>query len=168
MVSLKLRNALLLTLSRRNFLSKLGFLAAALSGFVSPVLAGDSLYGKIVEVKSADVVVLDYGAGQYTVRIVGIDAPKQRALADQAKKFVSDLILGKNVRLRLERRAENGELIAKLSTDDPVIGIKDVGIELLTAGLAQRQPNFDYKYNELSVAENDAKKVKRGLWALPQ
>ena len=85
------------------------------------------------------------------------------ALAVRATNFLSDLVLNKNVRLRLVGRAENGELIAQLSTDDPVIGIKDVGIELVKSGFAQRQQEYDYKYGELSAAENEAKSARRGM-----
>ena len=155
-----------LTATRR---AALGLMLIALDVGVLPARAGDSVYGKIVEVRSADVVVLDYGTGQYVIHIVGIDAPREGALAGEAKKFMTDLVLGKNVRMRIEGRAENGDMIALLSTDDPAVGVRDVGVELVKSGLAQRQRAFDYKYGELSAAENEAKKFKRGLWiSIPQ
>jgi len=150
--------------TRRSVLARLGLVAVAFGVRILPADAGDSVYGKIIEVRSADVVVLDYGAGQYVIHIVGIDAPKDEPLAGEAKKFMTDLVLGKNVRMRIESRAENGDLIALLSTDDPAVGVRDVGIELVKSGLAQRQRAYDYKYGELSAAENEAKKSKRGLW----
>src|SRR5262249_31991440 len=125
-------------------------------------------YGKVTAVRSAEVVTLDYGAGRYDIRLIGIDAPKQEPFASEAAKFVSDMILGKNVRMRFEHRTPSGEMLALLSTDDPVIGIKDVGGELVRAGLAHRQPNYDYKYGELSKAENEARAAKRGLWSAVQ
>src|ERR1039458_1180303 len=73
-----------------------------LIGLVS-AFAGDSIYGKVTEVKSADVVILDYGTGQYVIRIVGIDVPKEGAVAIQAKEFVAKLLLGKNARMRLDQ-----------------------------------------------------------------
>jgi endonuclease YncB( thermonuclease family) len=134
-----------------------------------PVLAGDSLYGKVIEVKSADVVVLDYGAGRQVIRIIGVDVPKETHIAGDAKQFVSKLVLGKNARMRLGSRSENGDMSARLFTDDPVIGIKDVGLELVRAGLARRQKGedfqFGYKYGELTAAELEAQKAQRGLWA---
>jgi endonuclease YncB( thermonuclease family) len=130
-----------------------------------PALAGDSLYGKVPEVKSAEVVVLDYGAGRYNIRIVGIVAPTTEPLASQAKQFVSNLVLGKNARIRLEGRNKDGEMVSRLFTDDPDIGIKDVGVELLKAGLARRLPDYDYKYGELAAAEKEAQAAGRGLWS---
>ena len=131
----------------------------------TPVHAGDSIYGKITEVKSADVVVLDYGEGQYTVRVVGIDVPREGAVNRESREFVSKLLLGKNARLRFEGRNSNGEMVGRLFTDDPEIGIKDVGLELVRSGLARRKPKYDYKYGELAKAEEEARRNRRGLWA---
>lgn len=114
-------------------------------------------------------MVLDYAAGRYVIRIVGIDAPQAgQPLAKEAKQFVAGLVLGKKVRMRFERRAKNGEMVSRLFTDDPVIGIKEVGVELVKAGLARRQKDYDYKYGELSAAENEARAAGRGLWAQTQ
>lgn len=131
-----------------------------------PVFAGDSIYGKVTEVRSADLLIFDYGGGQYELRLVGIDMP-EGPLAEQAKQLVADLVLGKNVRMRFDHRAPNGEMLSRVLTDDPVIGIKDVGVELVRAGLARREPQFDYKYGELSAAEREARNAQRGLWAPP-
>lgn len=146
------------------------------AGGLFPAFAGDALYGRVTAVKSAEVVVLEYGAtagpgrsagrtagrptGRYDVRIVGVDAPEAGPLARAAKQFVSNLVLGKDVRLRFEQRNQRGEMVSRLFTGD-----KEVGVELLRAGLARRQPNYDYKYGELSAAESEAREAKRGLWA---
>ena len=146
-----------------------GFLGLVLLGVgVLPAFAGDSLYGKVTLVKSAQVVVFDYGKGRYDIRIIGIDAPQEGPLATEAKQFLAKLVLGKKVRMRFEYRTKNGEMLSRLFTDDPQSGIKDVGIELVKAGLARRQSKYDYKYGELSAAENEAQKAKRGLWATTQ
>lgn len=131
-------------------------------------ISGKSLYGKVIEVRSEDLVVLDYGTGRYIVRIVGIVPPKEGPLALKAKQFVSNLVLGKDANMRLEGRSENGEMVSRLFTADPRIGIKDVGLELVRAGLARREPNYDYKYGELAKAENEARGAKRGVWATAQ
>jgi endonuclease YncB( thermonuclease family) len=134
-----------------------------------PASAGDSLYGKVTAVKEATLVTLDYGSGTYEIRLVGIDALKPgEARADEALKFVSDLLLGKNARMRLHHRDQSGEMVCRLFTDDPVIGIKEVGVELLRAGLARRQPGYDEKYGELAAAEDEARTGGRGIWAAAQ
>ena len=46
---------------------------------------------------------------------------------------------------------------ARLLTADSVVGLnRDVGLELVRAGLARRRQDYDYKYGELSAAENEA------------
>lgn len=144
-----------------------GFLILGAS--LSPAFAGDSIYGKVTAVKSADLVTLDNGSAKFDIRIVGIDVPREGPLAEKAKEFVSGLLLGKNARARLESRKKVGELISQLFTDDAQIGIKDVGLELVRAGLARRQQGkdeqFGYKYGELSKAESEARKTRRGVWA---
>ena len=143
-----------------------GLLGLLILGAVwSPARAGDSLYGKVTEVRSGDVVTFDYGDGQYVLRLLGIKPPQDRALADQAAKLVSSLVLGKNARVRFEGRGEDGLMESRLFTDDPVLGIKEVALELVRAGLAQRQEGFDFKYGELAAAESEARTAHRGLWA---
>jgi endonuclease YncB( thermonuclease family) len=134
-----------------------------------PILAGDSFGGKVTEVRSAELVVVDYGTGQYVVRIVGIAVPSEGPTAIEAKQFVTEMLLGKEVRARFETRDKNGEMVSRLYVGDPG---KDVGLELVKNGLAQRQKGADtqsgYKYGELTKAENEAREAKRGLWATAQ
>ncbi len=131
-----------------------------------PVSAGDSLYGKVTLVRSADLVSFDYGDGQYELRLIGIDVPREGPLATKATEFVSNLVLDKNARMRFEGRTESGEMMVRLFTDDPEIGIKEeVGVELVRSGLARRQKDFDFKYGELAAAEKEAQGARRGLWA---
>ena len=139
---------------------------AVLGAALTPAFAGDSLWGHVTAVKEPTLVTLDYGSGSYEIRIVGIDAPKAgEAHAAEALSFVSALVLDKNARMRLHHRAPNGEMVSRLITDDAAIGMKEVGVELLRAGLARRQAGYDEKYGELAAAENEAREAGRGIWA---
>lgn len=139
------------------------------------VFAGDSVYGKVVAVKSADVVIFNHGTGTYVVRIVGIVPPgpgplaNSNPLAKKAKQFLENLVMrkGEGIRMRLEYRNDAGEMVARLLTDDPVFGVKDVGLELVSGGWAKRQPGFDYGFGELATAESKAKEAKLNIWATP-
>lgn len=132
-----------------------------LGATLGPSWAGDSLYGRITDVKDATLVTMSYGTGSYDIRIVGIETPKP----EEARKFVSDLLLGRNARMRLHHRAANGEMVCRLFTDDAVLGIKEVGVEMLRAGVARRQADYDEKYGELAAAESEARAAQRGIWA---
>lgn len=148
-----------------------------LPGFVFVVLllgsllafAGDAFGGKVKAVRNAEVVVVDYGRGEYVVRIVGIAAPLEEPIATEAKQFLTKMVLGQEVRARFEGKNPNGEMVSRLYVGDPG---KDVGLELLRAGLARRPQGpdyqFGYKYGELTKAENEARENKRGLWATAQ
>jgi endonuclease YncB( thermonuclease family) len=133
-----------------------------------PARAGDSMYGKVTAVRTADLVVLEQGKTQYQVRIIGVDVPKAGAAAEQARLFVSNLVMGRNARMRFDHRNEKGEMVAILLTDDPKLGIRDVGIELLRVGLAQKQRDFDYKYGEMARAQAEAQRARRGIWSQGQ
>jgi len=169
---------------RRNTGGLLGLLVFG-AGLL-PALAGDSFYGRVTAVKSAEVVVLESipgteggpaagsrgrstapRPGRYDVRLIGVDAPESGPAARAARQFLTDLVLGKNARMRFEYRNRNGEMVSRLLVDDPAAegGIKDVGLEMVRAGVARRQSNYDYKYGELSVAEREARSARRGLWA---
>jgi endonuclease YncB( thermonuclease family) len=136
-----------------------------------PAFAGDSFSGKVTEVRSAEIVVIDPGTGPIVVHIIGIDAVNQ-SRAEQAKDYISKLLLGKRARLRFVNRAPNGEMLGRLFTDEPDGPIKDVGLELVRLGLARRKPGdefrFSYKYGELSAAEREGQRVKTGIWSEAQ
>lgn len=127
--------------------------------------AGDSIYGKVTEVKRADVVVFDYGSGSYEIHLAGIDVPQGRAEVG-AKAFTDSQLLGKPARLRFEGRTREGVMVGRLYTDDPTAGIQDVGVELVRAGLAMPEREFTgYKYNETQVAMKQAQARRVGAWA---
>ena len=135
------------------------------------VFAGDSLYGKLVDVsKSGEVVTLAYGAcskctpGQYQIRIAGISVPPFRATGARSR-ILALIPLKEFARMRLVRR-EGNEMVAQLLTGDVRAGIKDVGIELLRNNLAVMLKTgsdkfYGYKYGELTAAELEGKNLAR-------
>ncbi|MEM8964029.1 MAG: thermonuclease family protein [Acidobacteriota bacterium] len=138
---------------------------------VTPLWAGDSLYGKVIAVERADLVTLDYGEGTYDLHLVGIEIPAQESLATAAREMVATMVLDKNARMRFEGRSEFGEMRARLFTDDPQIGIKEVNVELVRAGLATPKSEtlrYGYKYGELEAAADEARTQRRGVWANEQ
>lgn len=134
-----------------------------------PAFAGDVFGGKVTEVRSAEIVVVNSGKELFVVRIAGIAAPLEGPIATEAKQFVTKLVLGKEVRARLLGRNKNAEMVSRLFVGEPGT---EVGLELIRNGLARRlegaEPQFGYKYGELSKAENEARRAGRGLWAAPQ
>lgn len=114
------------------------------------------MYGKIVKVTTANLVTIDYGTGNYEVRLIGIDIPTHSQLATRAARFVANLVSGRNARARFVGRLDNGQMLAYLEVDDPKLGLRDVGLDLVRCGLAYRAKDFDYKYSEMSKVEAEA------------
>ena len=131
-------------------------------GLAPSICAAKALFGRVTDIKSADVVTLDHGGGRHDIRIAGIDVPAQQPFARAARQLVANLVLGRNVRLRFISRLPSGEMLGRLDTDDPVLGIKEVAVELVRAGLARVQPGFD---GDFAKAESEARNARRGLWA---
>ena len=130
--------------------------------------AGDSLVGKVVAVTSANLVALDYGAGTQEVRIAGVEVDTRDVMAREAKTALSNLILGKTVRLRFDGYLPNGEMTGRIwlgGIGKPEEAVKDVGVELVRAGLVRSAKEYrEYKYGEMNRAEAEARQSKRGLW----
>ena len=148
--------------------------AAVLVGLLQPIppseasRAGDSIYGRITDVRRADQVVFAHASGTYNLRIAGVVVPEDSLSAGGAAAFVRGLVLNRDVRMRMEGgRLRTGELQVRLFTADSVPGIRDVGIEMVRAGVVRRQANYDYKYGELARAEAEAREARRGVWRSP-
>ena len=130
--------------------------------------AGDSLVGRVVAVKSGDLITLDYGAGREEVRIAGIEIDRREPMALEAKEALSDMILDKVVRLRFDGYLPNGEMSGRLwlggigGSDERV---RDVGVELVRAGKVRSVKGYpEYKYGEMSRAQAEAIQTRRGVW----
>ena len=119
----------------KNKLVLTGFVFVILLLGSLPALAGDAFAGKVTAVRSAEIVVVDYGKGEYIVRIIGVAVPAEGPIAIEAKQFVTKMLLGQVVRARFESR-QNGEMLSRLYVGDPG---QDVGVELLRNGLATRR-----------------------------
>lgn len=134
------------------------------SAFTLPLFAGGDLFeGRVIEVKSGAVVMVETDAARYEVKIIGIVPPaREGSSASRARERVSTLVMGKLIRVRYFRRDRDGTMVGQIYVGDPGI---DVGIELLKAGLVRKQPEFDFPKGELAAAERQARRAKRGLWA---
>lgn len=142
----------------------MGLLLAA--GSVGSASAGDSMVGRVVAVKSANLITLDWGAGTRDVRINGIVIDAKTA--GTANAALSKMILGKVVRLRFDGLTPSKDLSGRIwlgGIDKPEEPIKDVGVELVRAGIVRRDAEYGhYRYGELATAEAEARQNRRGLW----
>ena len=94
-------------------------------------------------------------------RIYGIDAPeKKQAFSDKSKKYLSDLIYGEKVSIKVQKKRDGfGRPIVWVYTPSG----KDVGAEMLKAGMAWHFKEYDNS-QEYAEIENAAKANRIGLW----
>ncbi len=101
------------------------------------------------------------------VRLLSIDAPeKGEPFSDSAKIFIERLILNKKVKLEydLKKYDKYGRILAYVFFDK-----KFLNEEILKRGFAwvyTLPPNFKYS-ERLKIAEEKAKREKKGLWEKP-
>jgi endonuclease YncB( thermonuclease family) len=77
---------------------------------------------------------------QLKFRIHGIDAPeKKQAFGTKAREHLGSLIFGQNVTVDVNDQDRWGRYIATVATEDG----KDVGKEMIQAGLAWHYKHFD-------------------------
>lgn len=93
-------------------------------------------------------------------RIYGIDAPeKKQAFGTKSKEYLSNLIFGKTVGIKVDSKDRYGRLIVWVITIDG----KDVSAEMIKAGMAWHYKEYDD--SELySTLEIEAKSNHAGLW----
>jgi endonuclease YncB( thermonuclease family) len=131
------------------------------------------IVARVASVVDGDTVVLDGGGEQ--VRLVGIQAPKLplgragfRAwpLAEESKKALQDLVLGKRVTLTFggRRRDRHGRLLAHLRGED---GTWIQGA-MLARGMARVYsfPDNRSRVADMLKMETRARTQGRGIWGL--
>jgi endonuclease YncB( thermonuclease family) len=126
--------------------------------------AGDSIYGNIVDAQQADVLVLQSGPSKYVIHLVGLSLTDDKALAQQALTFVEHFVRGKGARARIVKFTRATEISGRILIDEKGSNVKDLGIELISAGFAKSQTTPAYKYQENKNAEDIARAQRRGIW----
>jgi endonuclease YncB( thermonuclease family) len=112
------------------------------------------------------------------IRIAGVDAPElahwgreAQPYSKEALDMLTDLILNRRVRTKLYRRDQYDRVVAQVYVRKWLFK-KDVGLEMLKAGLAtvyeaKSGAEFGNSESEYRAAEEKAKERKVGLWSKP-
>jgi endonuclease YncB( thermonuclease family) len=128
-----------------------------------------ALHGRITGIVDGDTInVLIQAKQQIRVRIAFIDAPERgQAFGQRAKQAMSELVFGKDVKLRPHTIDRYGRLVARVIVDN-----QDAGLELLKQGLCwvyerylpDASPDIRASYQQAQAA---ARQQKFGLWSDP-
>ncbi|HOV12371.1 MAG TPA: thermonuclease family protein [Bacteroidales bacterium] len=122
---------------------------------------GDTITGKVVAVIDGDTYdVLVKGDTSLRVRMEGIDAPeKGMAFYKVAKKYLSDLCFGKNVKVLVTGIDGHSRVLGFTFVDDNL----ELSHEMIKAGYAWHFKKYS-KDKNLASLEQEARKAGIGLW----
>lgn len=148
-------------------LNKIGFLNVDLGNYIFVSSAqssySDSVYDsvKVIGVVDGDTIaVLDKNKKTIKIRLANIDAPeKAQAFGNRAKQFAENKIKGKMVKLRIHSKDQYDRYIAEVFLNDV-----NINKEIVKNGFAWAYRDF-LKDKDYIVLEEQAKKMKRGLWS---
>jgi len=129
----------------------------------APGAAAESFTGKVVAVADGDTVTVLRDGTEVKIRLHGVDTPeKAQAFGEQAKRFTSEMVSGKQVRVEVVTRDKYGRTVGKVHLESPARCLNE---ELLRAGLAWWYRQYAPKETKLAALEAEAKRARRGLWS---
>ena len=128
------------------------------------VCMGDTILGRVTRVLDGDTVdLLTAQQENIRIRLNAIDAPeKGQAYGQRARKFLDDLVYGRNVRVQYNSKDRYGRVVGDIYLGEELINLK-----LVEAGLAWHYVMFAKDNKIMAAAEAEARAAKRGLWQEP-
>lgn len=124
-----------------------------------------SLYGKVIEVNSGDVITIFNLNRPVRVRLLGVDAPEMnQTFGDVAKKHLTDLVYDRSVLVEYAGIAADKSLIGRVT-----LGGADIGAQMIRDGAAWVDPSNQHRLSDTDrevyqQSEAAARSERRGLW----
>jgi endonuclease YncB( thermonuclease family) len=131
----------------------------------APPVNSASLYGKVIEVNSGDVITIFNLNRPVRVKLLGVDAPElNQAFGDVAKKHLSDLVFDKGVLVHYSGISSDSSLTGRVLLNDA-----DIGAQMIRDGAAWFDPNTSDQLattdrEVYQQSEQAARNEHRGLW----
>lgn len=140
------------------------FVALALVLGVAPGSTPPPFSGKVVTVADGDTMtVLRDDRSQVRVRLWGVDAPESgQDFGDRARRRLVETAAGKTVRVEPVELDRYGRTVARVK-----LGDVDLGESQVRDGMAWWYRKYAPNDGNLSRAETEARKARRGLWSSP-
>lgn len=118
---------------------------------------------KVIGIKDGDTIEVLYNKKPVIIRLEHIDTPeKKQAFGSKAKKFVSDKIFNKKVRIVNKGKWHWSRLIAEV-----YLKKENINKQLVKNGLAMHYKKYS-KSIEYANLEVIAKEAKIGMWSLSE
>lgn len=124
-----------------------------------------SMFGKVIDVNSGDVITIFNLNRPVRVRLLGVDAPEMdQAFGDVAKKHLVDLIHDKVVVVEYSGIAADASLAGRVLLNET-----DIGAQMIRDGVAWFDPNNLSRLSAIDreiyqQSEHAARSERRGLW----
>jgi endonuclease YncB( thermonuclease family) len=124
-----------------------------------------SLFGKVIEVNSGDVITIFNLNRPVRVKLLGVDAPEMdQTFGDVSKKHLSDLVFDKSVLVEYSGISSDSSLTGRV-----LLNNADIGAQMIRDGAAWFDVN---NVSRLSVPDREiyqqsevaARSERRGLW----
>ena len=120
----------------------------------------EKFHAKVIAVLDGDTVLVKRAGSLVKIRLAEIDAPeKAQAFGEASRNSLSDMVLGKQVKVASQAIDQYGRMVAHLSVD----GL-DVNAEQIHRGMAWEYSNF-HSNQALAALQKEAMRAPRGLWA---
>lgn len=126
---------------------------------------GASLFGKVIEVNSGDVITISNLNRPVRIRLLGVDAPElDQAFGDVAKKHLSDLVYDKPVLVEYAGISGDHSLNGRV-----LLAGADIGAQMIRDGAAWVDPSTEHRLSDTDrevyqESEQAARGERRGLW----
>jgi len=143
-----------------------------ISSISSP--SGEFIYYTLVRVVDGDTIIVQKDSKEYSVRLIGIDAPENsktrygytEPYGDESKKELERLIVGKEIFLEFDESQWETDKYNRLLA---YVFVWDMNInkEMIRRGMVKEYTyNTPYKYQiEFRQAQKEAQESKRGIWS---
>ena len=127
-------------------------------------------HANVLEIVSADIMLLKKSNEEIVkVKLSGIECPKTgQSHFIKARLFASQRVLGREVTAKLETGSSESAQPLPVTISYNENGLqKSLNDELLEAGMARRSVPLNPTDLNLGGLEDEARKLRRGLWADP-
>jgi micrococcal nuclease len=130
--------------------------------FASPIDLATDLDGKVVGVSDGDTITVLVDKKPIKIRLEGIDAPEaKQSFGNRSKQALSDLVFGKQVKVKKTGEDRYGRSLGFVSTDRI-----DINAKMIQDGWAWHYKKYNLD-SKLANLELQARAARRGLWAEP-
>jgi micrococcal nuclease len=124
------------------------------------LLQANEFQAQVTTVEDGDTFEVVANDTKYIIRLQSIDCPEDgQAFSAKAKQYVDALCRNKTVTIRKSTVDSRGRIIAEVLLADG----RSISKELLKAGYAWHFKRYS-KDKELDALEQEARKLKKGLW----